>query len=370
MNDIRGLLEEQYSKCMEELASSEIVIENISSKILIENLNFILEKSEAAKGVLTVILTSIVYKHFNKAQDIRNHQASLPDGYSGRSFDTKFITPFLKEKKFPAMAESGWLTRSLEHNSPYNKNYNGKIRPDELKRAFLAVIEEIQNDKENKSILRYIFQYLILQRNKKNIQLARPIGMTINDLVFILGAHFSSKYNAEGASRLPTLAIYAVYQCLIKELKRFDDKKLLPLESHTSADLQSGRIGDIDIVDKNGQKFEAVEIKYGIEITKQLISNVHNKFQVTPVNRYYVLSTAGIKEDEKQLIEAEIMRIKNIHGCQVVANGILSTLKYYLRLINNTFDFVDNYVKLLEEDLSIKYEHKLKWNEIINSYIK
>ena len=55
-----------------------------------------------------------MYKALNPAQDIRNHQASIEGGYSGRTFDSKYITPFMKLHKFPSMAESGWLTRALE----------------------------------------------------------------------------------------------------------------------------------------------------------------------------------------------------------------------------------------------------------------
>jgi DNA (cytosine-5)-methyltransferase 1 len=221
--------------------------------------------------------------------------------------------------------------------------------------------------KNNDALLHYIFQYLILQRNKFNIQLARPISLSISDLVNILNCHFTAKYSAEGAARLPSLAFYAIYQCLIVELRRFRDKRLMPLENHTSADSRSGRTGDIDIVDENQRVFEAIEIKHGIEITKQLVSDVYNKFNSTPVNRYYILSTAGIKKDEADLIVQEIKRIKIIHGCQVIVNGVIKSLQYYLRLLSSTSDFVENYVKLLEQDTSIKFEHKEKWNQLINN---
>ena len=38
----------------------------------------------------------------------------LENGFSGRSFDKKIVTPTLRKLKLPCMAESGWLTRSLE----------------------------------------------------------------------------------------------------------------------------------------------------------------------------------------------------------------------------------------------------------------
>ena len=93
-----------------------------------EALNEILGLAESAKGVMTVLLTSTVYKIIHPEQDIRNHQSSIPNGYSGRSFDTQYITPWLKANQFPAMAESGWLTRSLEHKQPYSLEYAGAIR--------------------------------------------------------------------------------------------------------------------------------------------------------------------------------------------------------------------------------------------------
>ena len=88
-----------------------------------EALAYITDNIDSSKAVYTVIIASIVYKMHHPQQDVRYHQANLPGGYSGRSFDTRYITPFLKSKKIPHMAESGWLTRSLEQNYPYDKNY-------------------------------------------------------------------------------------------------------------------------------------------------------------------------------------------------------------------------------------------------------
>ena len=165
---------------------------------------------------------------------------------------------------------------------------------------------------------------------------------------------------------MPVLAIYAAYQCLITETKRFERKQLLPIENHTSSDKSSGRIGDIDILDEKQRMFEAVEVKHGIAVTLQLVQDAYAKFQSTPVNRYYILSTAAPAKEEYDAIEAEIKRIKNIHGCQLIVNGIMPTLKYYLRLLDDTFEFINNYVTLLETDTSLKFEHKLMWNKLIS----
>ena len=51
----------------------------------------------------------------------------------------------------------------------------------------------------------------------------------------------------------------------------------------------------------------------------------------------------------------------------IPVNGVLDTLKYYLRLLKTPSAFVTSYVSLVEKDPALKYEHKLAWDKIINS---
>jgi DNA (cytosine-5)-methyltransferase 1 len=358
-------LTELYNNAMSVVGSKEIITSDLTQNEK-ELLDLVLNYSEQARAVLTVIITSLTYKALHPDQDIRNHQASIAGGYSGRTFDSKNITPFMKKYKFPSMAESGWLTRALEQKVAYDKNYSGAITPKELKPVFLDILDNIENGADCNGYLSYLFQGLIIKRNKQSIDLAKPTTLAINSILELLDKHFNGSYQAEGASRLPVLAIYASYQCLINEAKRFENKELLPIESHTSSDKSSGRIGDIDILDEKQRAFEAVEVKHGISITLQLVQDAYTKFQTTPVDRYYILSTAYPDKEEYIKIEAEIQRIKNVHGCQLIVNGIMPTLKYYLRLLTNTFEFIDNYVNLLEADKALKFEHKERWNKLIS----
>ncbi len=111
----------------------------------LRKIQMIVDKEETFKGVYTVLTTSLVYKSNNPNQDIRLHQANMNNGYSGRNFDTRFITPFLKQKQFlGAMKESGWLTRSLKQNLPYTLDYPGKISNIDVKKAFLEILDDIE----------------------------------------------------------------------------------------------------------------------------------------------------------------------------------------------------------------------------------
>jgi len=334
------------------------------------NLQIIVDNFERGKGVLTVLITSIVHKLHNPDQDIRFHQENMDGGYSGRGVDTKYVTPFMKTMGFPAMAESGWLTRSLEQNRPYDFKYPGKITPQKLKSSFLYLLEQIQNQsKSPENYLLILFIKLIEHRERKNIDLAKPTNLPISTIISYLKQHFEFNYSSRGASRLPTLAVYAVYQCMIKELKRFENKILMSLEEHTSSDKSSGRVGDIEVRDTKTKVFEAVEIKHGIPINTQLIRDAYEKFKSHPIQRYYLLSTVGEDLTDIENVATEISKISKIHGCQVIINGIYPSLKYYLRLLHDPSDFIDNYIENLKRDTAIKYEHKLKWTEIVSQQV-
>ena len=329
-------------------------------------LDIIIDRAEHNKAVLTVIITSLYKKIITPEQDTRYHQAGMPGGYSGRGLDTKEITPFLKKKKFPAMASgTGWLTRSLEQAGPYDKNFLGRITPSILKESFLKIFTFIEEDKNNpKPYLGYIFKKLIEKRDSTTIGVERPKITEIKPLVESLEKHFNHKYkDIRGGSQLPVLAVYAVYKIMLDEFDKFEGKTLRPLKSHTSADSRSGAVGDIEIYNKGSDNlFEAVEVKHNIPITEQMLTDSYDKFKTTGIRNYYLLTTS---KDVNEL-DSKIMEIRNNHGCQVIVNGVINTIQYYLRNISDLYLFIDNYATLLEEEKgdAIKYEHRQKWNEL------
>ena len=197
---------------------------------------------------------------------------------------------------------------------------------------------------------------------------ACPRNLLISEIVSLLDLHFHAKYVGYGASRLPVLAMYAIYQSLIDEhQERYAGMQLLPLESHTSADSQSGRIGDIDITRPDGTTFESVEVKFDIKVDNNIVENAKNKILPSKVERYYILSTKEEKAQDVESINDEIKRLKKVHGCELIVNGILPTIKYYLRLLHNPQNFLEHYVELMTKDKAIKFEHKTKWNSLISS---
>lgn len=364
----KEILQNIYNNALEETANADFSTE--LSDETAKQIKAIVDWVDTNKSRVAVLTTLFTHKIVNPQQDIRYHQAQQPNGFAGRTIDKEVITPFLKSVNFPAMSESGWLTRSNENSLPYTFDYPGNMKPRGAKEVFLQLIDKVQcQGISAEEVLKYLFKLLIKRRDSLNIELAKPHSLSIAAIIKLLEKHFTYHYTTPGASRLPTLAVYAAYQCMMGQVARYNGKTLCPLESHNSADSQSGRIGDIDINNDNGSAFEGVEIKHEISITAQLVSDAYEKFKVHNTDRYYLLTTANMDAADWDAIDAEVSRIAQIHGCQVIVNGVYTTLKYYLRLMNDPAEFIDKYVELLKHDETVKFQHKTAWNELISGGI-
>jgi DNA (cytosine-5)-methyltransferase 1 len=345
-------------------------IDNISRQTMIYLKN-ITDNIDRNKGVYTVLVTLMVHKILKPKQDIRYFQDKMKNGFSARSLDTKYITPTLKELGLPSMAESGWLTRSLEQPYPYTIAYKGEISGKGMKEAFLMVIDAVQKNKDiTENLLRLILNSAILFKESNKIEIKKistKDELLISTIIALLHDHFTSKYETHGGSKLPVLAFYAIYKSLLSDIIRYKDFKLAPLGSHTASDRTSKSAGDIQVI-KGKQIFEVVEIKLDKIIDISMVRVAFEKIVRFNPERYYILSGLGILEKDRREIDKLIFEIKERHGCQVIVNGVLYTLKYYLRLMSNLKTFFNEYIALVEIDTELKTIHKTKLKELIKQY--
>ena len=299
----------------------------------------------------------------------------MKGGYSGRTFDTKYVTPFLKQK-FPhfAMAESAWLTRSLEQPRPFNLNFPGKIRNKVLKTAFLRTLDRVEDDDSlAPKFLAAIMRLMVETMAKDEILFTKveaPTDITIAKIIEAISQHIRHDYSkgVVGTARLPVLAIYSVYNLLIPDVRRYSGKTLAPLASHTSPDARSKSLGDIDVNNPDNSCFESVEIKHNKPITADMVYVAFRKIRNTNIDRYYILTTSEPNFDDYESVMSEIEKYKKIHPCQIIVNGVIPSLKYYMRLISRPQDIIGEYTKWLEFEYQrasgIKREHLQVWQEI------
>ena len=374
MPDFPSILEDKYNKALEEFDEDrgKSFFDNLMANATTW-LETIAKYSERQRGVVSVLVTSLTKKMKSPEQDIRYHQDQLQGGYSGRTLDTQYVTPFMKEHfRRIAMKEAGWLTRSLEQPYPYTLDYQGKIKNKHVRNAFLQILNDVEVNHANpENYLVGLFIHLIRQRSRIQTLISKkthvPSEVSIDLVINRLRSHFFGSYSSHGASKLPVIAIYSLYQIMVKELDRYNNKKLKALKSHLAADVRAGEIGDIEVIDKKNRFFEAMEIKLGKPITLEMIDDSYEKFKHTSVKRYYLLTTADpfIEEGEKKNSERVIEKIRKDHGCEVIINGVINSIKYYLRLIRKPENFIETYTKNLRYDAStgaeIKEEHLRAW---------
>lgn len=358
---------------MLETCENSFTIDNITNinQETISNIEVIGSKISTQKGIYTVLVTLVTHKSLFPKQDVRKHQSGMEGGFSGRTIDTNFITPTLKELGLPSMAESGWLTRSLEQPYEYTLDYNGKISNKKVKKAFLETLDYLEkNPGKATNILRLILFEAIKAKKRSTVEitpLENPENLTIEKIINALDEQFRINYGTHGGSKLPVIAFYSIYKSLIHELRRFSECELEDMGSHTASDRTSKSAGDIEI-SRKGNIFEAIEIKLDKEIDCTIVRIAIEKIKRFNPERYYVLSYLGIKESDKAEIADLITEIKMEHGCQLIINGVIPTLKYYLRLIMSLDEFIENYNKAIEIDKEIKKVHKDKWNELIGKH--
>ena len=375
MKTPRSILEEIYQS-----ADVDCDVLSVLSPTKQEWVKTVVAHAESQKAVLAVLVTSLVKKIEMPPQDIRYHKAELPNGYSGRSFDTKHVTPFIREKflRLAMMSGSGWLTRSLEQAHPYTLSYPGRIHNVVVRNAFLQILHDVEeNQASPQEYLLAIFACLIDYIEGSRV-IFDPISgegkdsISIENITEMLKNHFFHSYGVSGASRLPVLAIYSAYQ-LLMGCDRYIGKELCPLKRHTTSDTKSSGIGDIEVLDEQENFFEGVEIKHNISITPMLVQHAFGKFANTAVCRYYLLTTAELEVEDEDInaIRKSIYEFRIHHGCEIIVNGIIPSLKYYLRLLNDPLMFLDCYGSNLQADFDtstdIKRVHLQYWDELLAS---
>jgi DNA (cytosine-5)-methyltransferase 1 len=334
--------------------------------------DIVIENAESQKAVFAVLVTSLVKKIETSTQDIRQHRAEFENGYSGRTYDTKFITPFLQiHFRHFAMSESGWLTRSLEQPHPYTFSYPGKIGSKGLKTTFLEILHDIE---ENQAAPQAYLEALLygiwqLQLSVQNIPSATLTDKqpTIAGIMIHLHQHFNFDYRVRGASQLPVMALYSLYELMMDNLVIYKDKQLRPLKSHTSADSKSKSVGDIEIVNADGTLFEAVEVKHNKPIDLQMVYLAYDKLRITPIRRMLLLTTSVKDSTDKAAVNALVHQIWQEHGCDVIVNSAMFTIKYALRTLPNTQTFIERYtqnlVKAVRDNTQIKQAHLDQWTD-------
>ncbi|WP_299341389.1 hypothetical protein [uncultured Pseudoxanthomonas sp.] len=334
--------------------------------ILGEAYEDILKLSRTKHAARGIALTLAAYKLTEPSQDIRLHKSEFVGGFSARSIDHSATIPFLQANSLYYNVETHWLSQTFSFAGPYMDDLVLKTQPKHAGPLMIRTVNSIQTAEDPlvfaKAALQLILGALIDDRNRGKVPLEKPQNLSIDQTTTLLKQHFLHGYEKNNP-RLPQVAIYAIYQAILPTVDRYKDLDLGPLERMKAANRKSGSVGDID-VNRSGTPFEAVEIKFEVGINRNHVAEAIQKIKTASVQRYLILSTVGVADGEIDEIAKLTNDFRRSNGCEIIVNGVLDTIKYYLRLIDSPATFINLYTTLVESDPDLGYEQRLAWNEV------
>ena len=171
--------------------------------------------------------------------------------FSGRTYDERYITAFINEHRLPVNPTTAFLTPVLRNISrPLTTNVDLVGRPRDLYQKTLQLLEDVAKNRIGADqILVETVRVLLVLRDEKLARMASLIDalkhaqdalpLSTEAIVILVGQHLACR----NASRLPVLVVAAAYQVAEPHLA----ERVLPLNSHNAADLQTGALGDVEI---------------------------------------------------------------------------------------------------------------------------
>lgn len=351
-------LEEVYLEA-EEVAEADL---GVDAPLCIQHLK---DSRHAARGLM---LTCATYKALYPDQNILLTKAGTGEGgFSVRTYDEKATVEFLTRHNLYHNVQGHMQTSSLSFAN-YAEGDAPKTQPRQIGEWLLESMKYLQDSqspkKEARDFVLAILVGMIREREKELGQLvASPRGLTVDAAMSLVRRHVSGDYGKNSA-RLPQLAMYAMYQCIVGQLPRYTGCALAPLESQTTANRKTGSVGDIDVRSEDGRLFEAVETKHKRPVTESMVIESEDKIRFSPPDRYLILTTGDKNPEEADEILKVVRRVKANYGCEVIVNGVFDTLNYYLRLLPSVDLFIGKYAELLKSDKEVNYKVKDAWNKI------
>lgn len=256
--------------------------------------------------------------------------------YSGRTYDEGPIEKFVLAYNLPVNATTAFLTpafRTKHFPLLPGTDLGGRRWEKIYYDSVLWLIDAIEDDKlAPEDVLAETIRNLLLLREQNvarmlsildEMRTGKFTALSSEDIVALIEQHLASPK----AARLPVLVVAAAYQAASDKL----GERVLPLESHHAADLQTGALGDLEItLIRDDQVITSYEMKMK-QVTKEDIDRAVRKIgnSSNRVDNYLFITTDVIDEKVREYAKS----LYRITGTEFA--------------ILNCIDFLDAYQQLL-----------------------
>lgn len=318
-------------------------------------------------AVVRLLLACTLAKSHNPAFDICKPYTEIgdSDAYSGRSYDETYIQSFIREHNLPCNNTTAFLTPAFRTRfAPLLPDTNLQGRHPDLYKAVLLLLTDVQtNAARAEDVLAETVRCLLVLRNRRREQMellmaglqAREDSLPLSSeaILTLLEQHLKSPRS----SRLPVLVVAAAYQAAGARL----GESVLSLERHNAADLQTGAIGDVEVIaSSTGNIVTGYEMK-SKRVTQGDIDIALQKIIDKNIDNYIFITTDVIDREVKEYAAG---LYEQTGGIEVVVLDCLGFMRYFLHLFHRSrVQFLEAYQTLVldEPDSAVGQPLKVAW---------
>ncbi|MFL6352586.1 MAG: DNA methyltransferase [Bryobacteraceae bacterium] len=326
---------------------------------------FVCRNIQNRAGVL--LLACLLAKVHKPTIDIRMPYTEIgsSDSYSGRTYDEAYIGPFVNKHQLPCNPTTAFLTPALRNrNAVLTKDLDLVGRPPELYRTVLELLSYVhEGNADAGALLREAIRVLFLVKVETELRMDSlllglktashtSIPLSSENIVRLIQQHLECKR----ASRLPVLVVAAAYTAAEKQL----GERIVPLESHNAADLQTGSLGDVEVTLINDDKVVTTYEMKMKRVVREDIDHALNKIRSGShrVDNYIFITTDVI---ESEISKYAASLYDQTGGIEFVVLDCLGFLRHFLHLFHRLRQaFLESYQEflLVEPDSAVRQELK------------
>ncbi|GAB4332864.1 MAG: restriction endonuclease, SacI family [Leptolyngbyaceae cyanobacterium] len=337
------------------LASSNLGQSLIDDEQVRVRIEYVARNLKNRAGV-RLLMACLLAKLHRPEVDVRKPYTEIgeADAFSGRAYDERYITAFINEHNLPCNSTTAFLTPALRNrNVMLTTTLNLVGKPPQLYQYVLELLNEVSNSRiAPDTLLAETIRWLIIDRNEKQRRIEALIQelkttegalpLSSEDIVNLIEKHLSLK----GTSRLPVLIVASAYQSAQEYLR----ERVLALQSHNAADVQTGALGDVEItLLEDDRTITTYEMK-DKQVTREDIDRALQKLSIRNQRiDNYIFITTGIIDEQVQ--DYARLLYQETGGTEFVILDCISFIRHFLHLFHRLRSrFLETYQSMILEE--------------------
>lgn len=312
-----------------------------------------ISKNLSNRAGVRLLMSCLLAKIHMPTVDVRKPYTQIggADSFSGRTYDEQYITAFINDHNLPCNNTTAFLTPALRNrNTTLSKGVNLVGRPPQLYTAVLDLLDDVHNNRvPADDLLAETIRLLLILRNERQQRIESLIGalkttedalpLSSEDIVNLVDQHMSLK----GTSRLPVLLVAAAYNAARQNL----GERILGLQSHNAADIQTGSLGDVEVTLINDDRIVTSYEMKDKRVTREDIERALQKLSAsgTRIDNYIFITT---DEVDQEVREYALSLYAETGGIEFVILDCVGFVRHYLHLFHRLrADFLEEYQSLI-----------------------